>query len=165
MFRTVIGVGKGSWDAFLGAFPFILSQRPRKNINVTSFRFGYLHRIPSQPTDRKALDALHEHSDLEDQQLFVPADVSLNTIPSGSVSGDHGHLPRHPSPVVAHPHPTRARDMTRRVADHVVGRDARSTSRPSTPKWSTQMSGSSSQPHVTSRSVGSPLNGDSSRQS
>ncbi|KAF8558235.1 hypothetical protein OG21DRAFT_1504282 [Imleria badia] len=128
------------------------------------FGFGYLHRIPSQPTDRKALDALHEQSDLEDQQLFVPADVTLNTAPSGSVSGGHGHPPRHPSPVVAHPHPMRARDMTRRATDQVVGRDARPTSRPSTPKWSIQTSGSSPQLPV-SRSFGSPLNGDSSRQS
>lgn len=133
--------------------------------NVTSYRFGYLHRIPSQPTDRKVLDALQEHSDLEDQQLFVPADVSRNTAPYGSVSGDHGRLLRHPSPVVAHPHPTRAREMTRRSIDHAFGRDARPASRPSTPKRSTQTPGPSSQPPVTSRSFGSPLNGDSSPQS
>lgn len=163
LFRTVIGVGKDSLDAFLGAFPFIISRPPRRN--VTLYRFGYLHRIPSQPTDRKVLDALQEHTDLEDQQLFVPADVSRNTAPYASVSGDHSHFPRHPSPVVAHPHPTRAREMTRRSIDHQLGRDARTTSRPNTPKRSSQTPGPYSQPPVTSRSFGSPLNGDSSPQS
>ncbi|KAG8214651.1 hypothetical protein J3R82DRAFT_9729 [Butyriboletus roseoflavus] len=129
------------------------------------FGFGYLHRIPSQPTDRKALGELHEHSDLEDQQLFVPADVSLNTAPSGLVSGDYGHLPRHPLPTVAHPHPTRARETTRRSADHTFGRDAQLTSRPGTPRRSAQTPRPSSQPSGTSRSFGSPLNGDSSPQS
>ncbi|KAF8442844.1 GRASP55/65 PDZ-like domain-containing protein [Boletus edulis BED1] len=76
------------------------------------FGFGYLHRIPSQPSDRKPLDALHEQSDLEDQQLFVPADVPINSPPSGPVSGDYGHPPRRAPLVVAHPHPTRAREMT-----------------------------------------------------
>ncbi|KAG6377148.1 hypothetical protein JVT61DRAFT_1200 [Boletus reticuloceps] len=117
------------------------------------FGFGYLHRIPSQPSDRKPLDALHEQSDLEDQQLFVPADVPPNSPPSGPVSGDYGHPPRRAPLVVAHPHPTRAREMTRRVTDHAVGRDTQSTSRPSTPRRSTQT------PPVSSRSFGSPLNG------
>ncbi|KAN0087622.1 GRASP55/65 PDZ-like domain containing protein [Tylopilus felleus] len=129
------------------------------------FGFGYLHRIPSQPADRKALDALREQTDLEDQQLFVPADISQNTAPSGLVSSDPVHFPRHPPPVVAQPHPTRAREMNRRAADQAVGRDVRSTSRPSTPRRSTQTPGSSSQPPVTSRSFGSPLHGDSSHQS
>ncbi|KAF8133855.1 GRASP55/65 PDZ-like domain-containing protein [Boletus edulis] len=116
------------------------------------FGFGYLHRIPSQPSDRKPLDALHEQSDLEDQQLFVPADVPINSPPSGPVSGDYGHPPRRAPLVVAHPHPTRAREMTPRVTDHAVGRDTQSTSRPSTPRRSTQT------PPVSSRSFGSPLN-------
>lgn len=163
LFPTVTGVGKGSLDAFLGAFPFIM-LRWATNIYLMS-RFGYLHRIPSQPADRKALDALREQTDLEDQQLFVPADISQNTAPSGLVSSDPVHFPRHPPPVVAQPHPTRAREMNRRAADQAVGRDVRSTSRPSTPRRSTQTPGSSSQPPVTSRSFGSPLHGDSSHQS
>lgn len=122
--------------------------------NVTLFRFGYLHRIPSQPTDRKAPGASHQHTVLEDQQLFVPADVSI-TPPSSH---------RHASPTVAYSHPTRVRETTRRTADHVLGRDAQSTSRPGTPRRSTQTPGPSSQP-VTSRSFGSPINGDSSPQS
>ncbi|KAH7920472.1 hypothetical protein BV22DRAFT_1073845 [Leucogyrophana mollusca] len=44
------------------------------------FGFGLLHRIPSQPADRRpgtALPDLQEsHSDLEEQDLFVPADAS-----------------------------------------------------------------------------------------
>ncbi|KAI9573543.1 GRASP55/65 PDZ-like domain-containing protein [Boletus coccyginus] len=121
------------------------------------FGFGYLHRIPSQPTDRKVLGALHEHSDLKDQyQPFIPADVSPNTVP---LTGDHGYSPRRPSPMVAHPHPTRPGEMIRRAADHPLGRDTRSTSRPSTPRRSTQTPGPSSQSPVTSRSFGSTLNG------
>lgn len=131
--------------------------------NDTSFRFGYLHRIPSQPTDRKVLGALHEHSDLKDPyQPFIPADVSPNTVP---LTGDHGYSPRRPSPMVAHPHPTRPGEMIRRAPDHPLGRDTRSTSRPSTPRRSTQTPGPSSHSPVTSRSFGSTLNGDSSPRS
>ena len=147
--------GEGLLGCVFGCVPtlhFMISEK-----NVTSFRFGYLHRIPSQPTNRKALGALHEQSGLEDQQLFVPADVPLTAMPSSS------H--QHPPPTVAHPHPTRARETTRRTADHVLRHDSHSISRPGTPRRSTQIPGPSSQPPVTSRSFGSPPNGDSSPQS
>ena len=123
-------------------------------MNVAILSFGYLHRIPSQFTDRNTLAALHEHSDLEDQPLFAPADVSMTSVTTSSSS-----------PTVAHPHPMRAREATRRTIDQVLARDAQSTSRPSTPRHSAYTPGPSSQPPVTSRSFGSLLNGDSPPQS
>ncbi|KAG9315723.1 hypothetical protein JVU11DRAFT_3370 [Chiua virens] len=115
-------------------------------------------------TDRKPLGVLQEDTDLEDHQLFVPADISRNTVRPSSASSTHAPLPRHPTPTVAQPHPTRARETTRRSVDHPLGRDTQSTSRPGTPRRSTQTPGPSSQSPVTSRSFG-PLNGDSSPQS
>lgn len=126
--------------------------------NTTLFRFGYLHRIPPRQTDRRPLGALPEKSEFEDHQFFVPTDVSLNTAVLSRTS-DHGRLPRVSSPMVAQPHPTRAREMT-----HHVG-NAQSTSRPGTPRRSTHTPRPSSQSPVTSHSFGSTLNGDSSPQS
>ncbi|KIJ62628.1 hypothetical protein HYDPIDRAFT_114284 [Hydnomerulius pinastri MD-312] len=130
------------------------------------FGFGYLHRIPSQPTDRKALSGLQEHSDLEDQELFVPADVSQGPTHSGSRSADdRSRLSHQQPPAMAHPRPTRANEGNRRAVDNGLRRESQSTSRPGTPRRSTLTPGSSSQAPAAGRSFGSPLNGDSSPQS
>ncbi|KAF9221576.1 hypothetical protein BS17DRAFT_784983 [Gyrodon lividus] len=122
------------------------------------FGFGYLHRIPSQPTDRKTLTGLQEHSDLEDQHLFVPADVSQGSAVSGSESADErSYFSRQQLLSMAHPRPTRANEG-RRAADNGLRRDSNS-SRPGTPRRSTQTPGPSSQMPTASRSFGSPLNG------
>ncbi|KIK94341.1 hypothetical protein PAXRUDRAFT_33570 [Paxillus rubicundulus Ve08.2h10] len=129
------------------------------------FGFGYLHRIPSQPTDRNALTGLQERSDLEDQQLFVPADVSQDSAVSGSESAaDRSHSSRYQALAMEHPRPTRA-NQARRAGDNNLRQYSNSTSRPGTPRRSTQTPGPSSQTPTASRSFGSSLNGDSSPQS
>ncbi|KAF9241136.1 GRASP55/65 PDZ-like domain-containing protein [Melanogaster broomeanus] len=123
------------------------------------FGFGYLHRIPPRSTDHTTLTGLREHRDVDDPQLFVPADVSRPSAVSGSESaGDQSHLSRQHALAMAHPRPTRANEVTRRAAENGQRRDSNSLSRPGTPRRSTQTPGPSSQTPTVSRSFGSPLN-------
>ncbi|OAX42124.1 hypothetical protein K503DRAFT_711204 [Rhizopogon vinicolor AM-OR11-026] len=132
------------------------------------FGYGLLHRIPSQPADRQSGATLSElqesHSDLEDQQLFVPADVSQG---SHALAEDRNHpFTSYQRPNdIAHPRPTHYSEaaQTRRATDNALRRDSTSTaSRPGTPRRSVNTPGPSSQTTTVGRSLGSPLNGTGS---
>ncbi|KAG1774865.1 GRASP55/65 PDZ-like domain-containing protein [Suillus placidus] len=128
------------------------------------FGFGLLHRIPSQTADEPSGAGLQSsHSDLEDQQLFVPADVSQGSRSFGAEDRRRPSLGFHQRPSdIAHPRPTHYNEATlgRRPAGDVLRRDSASTtSRPGTPRRSTNTPNPASQAPTASRSFGSLLNG------
>ncbi|KAG1772337.1 GRASP55/65 PDZ-like domain-containing protein [Suillus occidentalis] len=127
------------------------------------FGFGLLHRIPSQTADGPSGAGLQSsHSDLEDQQLFVPADVSQGPRSLGAEDRRRPSFGVHQrSSDIAHPRPTHYNEATygRRASD-VLRRDSASTaSRPGTPRRSTNTPNHTSQAPTASRSFGSLLNG------
>ncbi|KAG2362696.1 GRASP55/65 PDZ-like domain-containing protein [Suillus spraguei] len=130
------------------------------------FGFGLLHRIPSQTADGPSGAGLHNsHSDHEDQQLFVPADVSQGSRSSGAEDRRRPSFGVQRPSDIAHPRPTHYNETThgRRSVGDVLRRDSASTaSRPGTPRRSTNTPNPASQTSIASRSFGSPLNGDSS---
>ncbi|KAG2151345.1 GRASP55/65 PDZ-like domain-containing protein [Suillus clintonianus] len=127
------------------------------------FGFGLLHRIPSHTADGSSGAGIqNSHSDLEDQQLFVPADVSQG---SRSLGAEDRRRPfgayQRPSDI-AHPRPTHYHEATqgRRPSGDVIRRDSASTSsRPGTPRRSVNTPNPASQTPTVSRSFGSLLNG------
>ncbi|KAG1748711.1 GRASP55/65 PDZ-like domain-containing protein [Suillus lakei] len=128
------------------------------------FGFGLLHRIPSQTADGTSGAGLqNSHSDLEDQQLFVPADVSQGPRSFRAEDRRRPSFGVHHRPSdIAHPRPTHYNEAAqgRRPAGDVLRRDSASTaSRPGTPRRSTNTPNPASQPQTTSRSFGSLLNG------
>ncbi|KAG1829743.1 GRASP55/65 PDZ-like domain-containing protein [Suillus variegatus] len=128
------------------------------------FGFGLLHRIPSQTADGLlSAGAQNSHSDLEDQQVFVPADVSQGSRSFELGDRRHASFGVHQRPSdIAHPRPTRYNETTqgRRSAGDVLRRDSASTaSRPGTPRRSTNTPNPVSQTPSSSRSFGSLLNG------
>ncbi|KAG1745858.1 GRASP55/65 PDZ-like domain-containing protein [Suillus paluster] len=126
------------------------------------FGFGLLHRIPSQTADRSS-DLQDSRNDFEDQQLFVPADVSQGSRSFGVEDRIRPSLPLYQRPSdIAHPRPTHYNEATqgRRPPSNVLRRDSASTtSRPGTPRRSINTPGPSSQTPPVSRSFGSALNG------
>ncbi|KAH7914271.1 GRASP55/65 PDZ-like domain-containing protein [Hygrophoropsis aurantiaca] len=121
------------------------------------FGFGLLHRIPSQPADRNLGNVLSElqesHSDAEDKDIFVPADVSQDPdmhhvlAPGRSQSSFSTHGD---SALYSH---TYAGDI-RRTADS----PHRQHSQPGTPRRSSTP-GPTIQTPIAGRPHGSPLNG------
>lgn len=133
------------------------------------FGFGLLHRIPSQTTDGPPGAGIQSsHNDLEDQQLFVPADVSQGSRSLGAEDRRRPSFGVHQRPSnIVHPRPTHYNEATQgQRASDVLRRDSASTaSRPGTPKRSPNTPNLASQTPTASRSFGSLLNGDSSPRS
>ncbi|KAG1872357.1 GRASP55/65 PDZ-like domain-containing protein [Suillus subalutaceus] len=127
------------------------------------FGFGLLHRIPSQTADGGSGAVLqNSHSDFEDQQLFVPADVSQGPQSFGAEDRRRPSFGVQRPSDIAHPRPTHYNQATqgRRPAGDILRRDSASTaSRPGTPRRSTNTPNSASQAPTASRSFGSLLNG------
>ncbi|KAG0704270.1 GRASP55/65 PDZ-like domain-containing protein [Suillus ampliporus] len=131
------------------------------------FGFGLLHRIPSQTADRTSgatlSDLQDSHNDFEDQQLFVPADISQGSRSFGVEDRSRPSFAHYQRPSdIAHPRPTHYNEATqaRRPHDNGLRRDSASTSsRPGTPRRSINTPGPTSQTPPVGRSFGSALNG------
>lgn len=103
----------GAVRVFLAVSLGSLLRVPPMTSQLTTIivRFGHLHRLPSQPADRKPdtpLPSIQEQENWEDNQDFYPADLS----PSRSSSSLDQQRQSHRSPPMAHPRPTRPNDTT-----------------------------------------------------
>jgi len=61
-------------DVYLGAVPWSNLNWLFKCSSSSHFRFGLLHRIPSQPLDKIPGSVPPELQESEEQEFFVPAD-------------------------------------------------------------------------------------------
>ena len=147
--REVVLVPNRHWggDGLLGCvfgyvFIIFMTRTFSQPASIVLPRFGLIHRIPSQSADRKQRNALSVQAELEDREVFVPADASRD-IPT-TESRPSFERPRQ-QPVMVHPRPTRFTETSH-------GGARRSTLTP----------GSSRGTPPVGRSSGSFLNGDSS---
>ena len=155
--------GEGLLGCVFGCVLQIIPSPLGRYQSAVSARFGLIHRIPAQPTDREPgtmppelTEASPSDEDFEGQQLFVPADTDVH-------DHDHNHVhePKSPGGLRQEYFSRRVSQDTHRTSDTETDNHNRDREEVQTPRPRSGYRGMASPTPMRPNGSGSFMNGDS----